>query len=68
MEAIAFVSRLVDRMLQALDLLDFLWSPLRHWQSWRETTNPVQFWLACFTGLAVVVLVGFWAAGRFGGT
>ena len=64
MEAIGFVSRLVDRILQVLDLFDFFVSPFRHWRSWRESTNPVQFYFACFTGLAVIAAIGFWVAGR----
>jgi hypothetical protein len=66
MEAIGAVFRIVDFMLQLLDLLDFVLSPVRHWESWHETANPVQYLLACLTGLAVLLVVAFWAADRLG--
>jgi hypothetical protein len=66
MAVVAAVVGIVERLLQVLDLLDFVVSPLRHWESWRDTANPVQFLLACLTGLALIVVIGFWVAGRFG--
>jgi hypothetical protein len=68
MAVIATVLGIVQRALDALDLLDFVVSPLRHWESWRATANPVQFFFACLTGLALILVVGFWVAGRFGAT
>jgi len=66
MEAVGAVFRMLERVLQALDLLDFVAGPWRHWARWRETANPVQFFFACFTGLALIAIVGWWAADRLG--
>ena len=68
MEVFGIAVRLFDRIAQAWDLLDFLTSPLRHWERWRTTVNPVQFFFACFMGLAVILVIGFRLAGLFGPT
>lgn len=46
MAVIASVLGLVERILEVFDLLDFVVSPLRHWERWRDTANPIQFFFA----------------------
>lgn len=66
MDVFGVAARLLDRLAQASDALDFLVSPLAHWERWRATANPVQFYLACFAGLCLAAVAGVWIAERCG--
>ena len=57
MEAVAAVFRIVEFLVDALDLLHVV-SPWRWWTEWDETANPVALVFAVFSAVGAIVFLG----------